>query len=348
VTSYSGYGTSQDQPGELDTLTRHLLAVNQADGKILWDKTVPAAQPEQGYEGFIGLHGYASSTPATDGHAVYVFFGRSGVVAFSMSGEEMWRADVGAKTHGWGSAASPVLWKDLVIVNASIESQSLVAFDKAGGKQAWRVEGIRDSWSTPALVDLPGGRQELVVSLHSKVLGLNPATGEKLWECVGVKDYVCPAVVSHEGIVYITAGRKGLTLAIRAGGKGDVTGTHVLWELGETPKVATPLYREGRLYWISNAGVATCVDAKTGKTVYKERLPLKGRGDKVYASPVLAGDKIIVPTREDGVVVLGEGPVFNEVSRNRLDDPSIFNATPAVAGNRLFLRSDRFLYCIGK
>lgn len=348
VTCYSGYGLDPDQPGEIQNLKRHLVSIAAKDGKVVWDRAVPAKLPEQAFEGFIGLHGYASPTPASDGEAVYAFFGRSGVYAYSLNGDLLWQADVGAKTHGWGSGASPLVWDGLVFVNASIESGSVVALDKKTGKEVWRVGGIQQSWSTPALAALPGGRTELVVSSQGKVLGLDPGSGEKLWQCSGVNDYVCPAVVAHEGIAYVTAGRKPHMLAIRAGGKGDVSKTHILWEVSETPKVATPLVHEGRLNWVDNRGVATCIDAKTGKTLYKERLEIRGRGDKVYASPVLAGGKLFVPTREDGTIVLAAGPDFNEIGRNRLDDSSVVNATPAVLGDRLLIRSNRFLYCLGK
>jgi outer membrane protein assembly factor BamB len=271
------------------------------------------------------------------------------VLAYSVDGEPLWRTYVGDGTHVWGSAASPILFENLLITNASVESESLVALDKATGQEVWRVPGIKASWSTPLVVDLADDSHELVVSSHSKVRGLDPATGKELWECAGVPDYVCPSVIAHEGIVYVTGGRKPHTVAIRAGGRGDVTGTYVVWELGETPKVATPLFHDGYLYWINQRGVATCVNAKTGEVVYEERMRISGRGDKVYASPVLVGDKLYYVTRSDGTIVLAAGPEFDELARNDLGDPSVFNATPVpLDGGRLLLRSDRCLYCIGK
>ncbi len=347
VTCYSGYGTDPDNPGELKNLNRHLLCIEAGDGRVVWEKSIPAALPEQPFEGFVTLHGYASSTPASDGQAVYVFFGRCGVYAFSVDGDLLWEAGVGEGTHPWGSAASPIVWNDRVVVNASVESRSIVALDKKTGQRVWQASGIRDSWSTPAVVQA-AGRAELVVSSRGKVLAFDPASGELLWECSGVQDYVCPAVVAGDGVVYVTGGRKPHILAIRAGGRGDVTKTHILWEADETPKVATPLLFEGHLYWVDQRGVATCLDAKTGSRVYKERLSLRGRGDRVYASPVAAGGAILVPSREDGTIVLALGPRFEELGRNRLDDSGVVNATPAVCGKRLLVRTDRCLYCIGK
>lgn len=348
VTCYSGYGLDQDQPGDVKNLRLHLLAIDRANGKILWSKTQDSGIPEQEYRGFIALHGYASSTPATDGQTLFAFFGRTGVFAYSLTGEPLWRASVGERTHSWGSGASPIVWNNLVIVNASIESNSLVALDKATGKEVWRTQGIQETRGTPLVVDLGGGRQELVVSMKGRVLGLDPATGGKLWDCQGVQDYICPSVIGNQGVVYITAGRKPQTLAIRAGGKGDVTATHTLWTLDKSPKVATPLYYEGHLYWVGHQGHAVCVKADTGKVVYEQKLDISGKGDKVYASLVAAGNKFYAVTRQDGAFVLAAGPDFAELAHNRLDDKSVFNATPAVADGRLLVRSDRCLYCIGK
>ena len=349
LTCYSGYALDQDQPGDRDALVRHVLCLGRSDGKILWDKTDKARQPETDYKNrWITNHGYSSSTPVSDGQALYVFFGASGVYAYSLSGDPLWQADVGQKPHAWGSGTSPILAGNLVFINASVESDSVVALDKTTGKQVWKTGGIKDSWSTPALVDLPGGKQELVVSIKGKVLGLDAADGNQLWECASVPDYVCPSVIAHKDIVYVTGARKPqFAMAIRAGGRGDVTATHKLWEAKKTPKVATPLYHDGLLYWIDQTGVATCLKADSGEVVYSERLELAGAGDKVYASLVLAGDKLYGVTRRDGTLVFPIGPKFNKLAQNRLD-PSMCNATPAIVDGRLLLRSDQFLYCIGK
>jgi outer membrane protein assembly factor BamB len=348
LTCYSGYGVDQSQPGEADQLTHHVLCVARSDGRILWDKTHKAQQPETEYKGFMLEHGYASGTPVSDGQAVYAFFGRSGVFAYSVAGEPLWRAEVGQGTHGWGSGTSPILAGNLVIVNASVESGSLVALDKTTGKQVWSVDKIKDSWSTPAVVNLPSGKQELAVSLRGKVLGLDPATGQQLWECEGVPDYVCPAVIAHGDVVYVTGGRRPpMTLAVRAGGRGDVTATHKLWEAKKTPKVATPVFCDGLLCWIDNRGTATCLKADSGEVVYEERMRLAGGGDKVYASLVAAEGKLYGVSRRDGVVVLAAGPSFKQLAHNRLDD-SLSNATPALAEGKLYVRTDKYLYCIGK
>ena len=349
LTCYSGYGLDADEPGDQESLRHNVISIDRADGKLIWAKATEARLPEPAYDaGFIELHGYASGTLAADREAVYAFFGRSGVLAYSVDGKPLWRVYVGDGTHNWGSATSPILHNNLVIVNASVESESLVALDKADGREVWRVPGIKRSWSTPLVVDLPGGAQELVVSMEGKVLGLDPATGEELWQCAGVKDYVCPAVIAQEGIVYVTGGIKPHTLAIRAGGRGDVTETHLLWESNKATKVPTPLYHDGHLYWINQRGIATCVKADTGEVLYDERLDISGRGDKIYASLVLVDDKLYGVTRQAGTIVLAAKPEFELLARNDLGDSSIFNATPVPVDGQLLIRSNRFLYCIGK
>lgn len=347
LTAYTGYGLDPDEPGTIEKLEHRLLCLARTDGKLLWDRAVKTAPSQAEYGRLLALHGYASNTPVTDGKAVYAFFGSSGVHAFSTSGEPLWNASVGNGTDQWGSAASPILYKDLLIVNASVESNSLVALDKATGKKLWQVEGVRRCWGTPLVVTSAAGRDELVVNYEGTVLGLNPATGEKLWECEGIKDYVCASVVADKDVVFLTAGRTTQTLAVRTGGQGDVSKTHVLWRVRDGSKVGTPLVHNGRLSWVDNRGVAFCLDAATGKTLYKQMIEFEGKGDKVYASVVLGGDKLYVVSREGGVAVLEEGPEFRQLAHNKLD-PSVANASPAIAGNQLLLRTDKFLYCIGK
>ena len=347
VTCYTGYGLDVDDPGQQESLQHNVVAVDRASGKILWSLGVKPRLPKTEYRGFIALHGYASSTPTSDGEAVYAFFGSSGVAAFSVDGQPLWRADVGEAIHSWGSGASPILFENLLIVSASVESQAIVALDKATGSEVWRTEGIERSWSTPLVVNLPDGRRELVVSIQNKVLGLDPATGRNLWECEGVKDYVCPAVIAQNGIVYVTGGRKPYTMAVKAGGRGDVTSTHRLWEAQVASKVPTPLYFEGHLYWIDQRGVAVCLNAETGEEVFVERLKIEGARGKVYASLICTGGKLFGVTRQGGTIVLAAKPEFEELARNDLGDSSVFNATPVPDGGQLLIRSDRFLYCIG-
>jgi outer membrane protein assembly factor BamB len=166
--------------GALDQVSRQVLCFNRADGKLLWSTDVPSKLPEGRISR--GDHGYASSTPVADGERIYVFFGKSGVFAFDFNGRQLWRADVGEQLHEWGSAASPVLFGDLVIINASTESGSLVALDRRTGREVWRAGGISEAWNTPLLVPVNGGT-ELIVSIPQQILAFDPATGRQLWNC---------------------------------------------------------------------------------------------------------------------------------------------------------------------
>jgi outer membrane protein assembly factor BamB len=348
VTCYSGYGIPGEKGGEQKDLKRHLLCIDRKNGTILWDKEVPAKLPESKYGGYGALHGYASSTPVTDGQRVYVFFGKSGVFAFDFAGKQLWQQDVGTGTHGWGSASSPLLYKDLVIVNAGVESGSLVAFRKKDGKKEWTCPGIRQAWCSPVLVEVDGGKQELVIRVTRSILGIDPSTGKQLWHCDGFRDgYVCPTVVARGGIVYSMGGRfEGLAAAVKAGGKDDVTSTNKLWSKRLGGPIPSPTIDGDYLYSVSDNGTASCFNARDGKKIYGESLNNSGT---LYASITVADGKIYAVSRDKGTFVLAAGPKFEMLAQNTFkSDRSIFNGSPAVSQGQLFLRSDKCLYCIGK
>jgi outer membrane protein assembly factor BamB len=346
VTCYTGYGIPGKRGGSQKDLQRHLLCLDRKKGTILWGKKVDAKLPETGYGGFITRHGYASSTPATDGKRVYVFFGKSGVLAYDLDGKQLWKVSVGTGTHGWGSASSPVLYKDLVIVNAGVESGAVVALNKANGKEVWTYPGIRRTWGTPALVDGKGGKQELALSVPGKVLGLDPENGKELWRCEGINDYICPSVVVKAGVVYAIGGRSATALAVRAGGRGDVTGTHRLWDKIVGANVPSPVVFGDHLCWVNDNGMAYCLRARDGATVYSQHL--RGSGT-VYASITIADGKVYAVSRTRGTFVLAAKPKFALLAHNTLkSDRSVFNGSPAVSNGQLLIRSDKCLYCIGK
>lgn len=349
VTSYTGYAETIENPGDLYNLVRHLICLERASGKILWTKEFKAKQPESEYVGGNNTrHGYATSTPVSDGKSLFVFFGISGAFAFDLDGNQLWNTDLGSGTHGWGSATSPVLYKDTVIINAGVESEKLVALDKATGKIVWSADGLKSTWASPVLVEVDGA-PEVVVSLPEKLAGYNPDTGEQLWFCQGVPDfYVCPSVVSGDGVVYATGGRKSATMAVRAGGRGDVTATHVLWTLDKGNNVTSPVLLDGYLYWLHESrGSAYCVDAKSGAVVYEGEL--EPRPGLLYASITAADGKLYAPSQDKGTYVLAAKPEFEQLAVNTFsDDTARVNASVAVSNNQLILRTDQAIYCIGQ
>ena len=347
LTAYSGYGVP-GTGGDIRQLKRHVLCFDRATGRPVWSRDVEARQPEQ--ERVREDHGYSTSTPAVDDQRVYVFFGTSGVFAFDCDGRQLWQADVGSRTNGWGSAASPVIVGELLVVNASVESESIVALDRTTGKQVWRTDGIRDAWNAPVLVNVPGGTppRELVVAMIQKVIGLDPATGARLWSCdTGINWYMVPGLVSDaDGVVYCIGGRTGGALAVRAGGRGDVTASHRLWTGTRGSNVSSPVLAGEHLYWAhENRGEIYCARAHTGEIVYEQRLD---RAGQIYASPVLSGGNLYYLTRDGRTFVVAAAPEFKLLSTNELESRGSFNASPAVADGALYLRSNRYLYCVAE
>ncbi|MHC4485298.1 MAG: PQQ-binding-like beta-propeller repeat protein [Planctomycetota bacterium] len=348
LTCYSGYAESIREPGEMQELMRHLVCLDRNSGKILWSKKFTPKLPESKYRsGNESRHGYASSTLATDGKRLYAFFGISGVYGFDLDGNTLWNTDVGSGTHGWGSGTSPLLYRNLVIVNASVESESLIALDRDTGQIVWRTPGIKKCWSSPMLVQA-GDQQELVLNVPHKLTGFDPDTGDELWHCDGIPDgYLCPTVITHEDVVFAIGGRKNTAIAVRAGGRDNVTQTHVLWTADKGSIVSSPVYLNGYLYWCHESrGKIYCLDAKTGNVVYEESLTPKP--GLIYASITAADGKLYAPSREKGTYVLAAKPEFQQLAVNQFqDDPSRTNASMAVSNNQLIMRTDKVIYCIG-
>lgn len=345
LTSYTGFFVPDEPGGSLEQLRRHLIALRLSDGEIIWDEAVAAKLPE---EERIRDHGFAANSAAADSDRVYAFFGKTGVFAFDHDGQQLWQTDVGDRTHGWGTSASPVLYKDLVLINASVESETLFALDRATGEIRWRADGIREAWNTPVVVTAESGREEVIVATQGTVKAFDPTTGDPLWTCkTDIGWYMVPSVVAHDGIVYCLGGRSGVAaLAVRAGGDGDVTATHRLWTSTKGSNVSSPIFLDGHLYWAhEQRGVAYCAVAKTGEVVYEQRLE---RAGQVYASALLADGRLYYLTREGKTFVLAAKPEFEQLAVNDLNDRSTFNGSPVPAGNRLLIRSDKFLYCLGK
>lgn len=344
VTNYTGFFVPGESDGSLADLKRNLLCLDRMTGKQVWAQSLAAKLPE---EESIRDHGFAASTPAADQQGVVCFFGKSGVLAFDHQGKLQWQADVGSTTHGWGSSASPVLYKDLVIINASVESESLIALDRSSGKVRWKLAGINEAWNTPIITSPIKGKPQLVMAKFGKVIAVDPESGAEIWNCdTDIKWYMVPSLVEDQGIIVAIGGRSGTSsLAVRADGQGDVTKTHRLWTGLKGSNVSSPVVHQGHIYWVNDSqAIAYCAKLLTGEIVYEERLK---RAGQFYASPLLADGKIYYVTREGKTFVVAAKPKFEQLSVNDLSDGGVFNSSPAVDGKRLILRSDKFLYAIG-
>lgn len=349
LTCYSDYGLDNRELGDIARLKRHALCLDAATGKILWQHEIESTTPDKPYTGqYITMHGYASGSAVTDGAGVFFFFAQAGVHAFTVDGRKVWEKNVGKKAHEWGAGSSPILHGDLLIVNAALESDTLYALDRRTGKEVWSVRGFPASWNTPVIVKLKDGCEELVVNASGKLRAFDPKTGRELWSCQAIRAAeLCPSVVAHDDVLYILGSPRGNAMAVRAGGRGDVTKTHILWQAQRGSNVGSPVFHEGHLYFVNDArGTFHCLDAETGADVYEERLP-RSR-DRWYASPILNHGRLYYTSRTSGTVVIPAAPKFEVLATNVIEgDSGAFNGSAAAVDGRIYLRSDRFAYCIG-
>lgn len=348
LTSYTGYGIEAEDPGNPADLERHLMCIQLPSGALEWRKTFPAPSENNPFTTWaVALHGFASSTPAIDKTGIYLFFGAAGVLALDHDGNKLWETSCGTGTHQFGAGNSPVLFQDLVIVNASVECGDLIALRKSDGQVVWRRSGMQESWNTPAIYRNPQGATELAVSTKDRIFAFNPVDGMPLWDCAGVSDYICPSIIAEAGMLFASGGRRSETIAVRSGGQGDVTATHKMWGVAKGSNVSSPVWHEGHLYWAKeDPGIVYCAQADTGAIVYEERL--KPDSGRIYASPLLADGKLYYVSRENGTYVLPAKPTFELLAHNTLEgDDSIFSSSPIPVGDgALLLRSDRYLYRI--
>ena len=324
-----------------------VLAYDCATGKLRWNATVRTAQPHQSTH---ESGTWASNSPVTDGHHVIASFGSNGLFALdAQTGRVIWQKQLGQQEvkHGHGEGASPVLYGATVVVNWDHEGQSfIVALDKTTGRERWRVKRNEPtSWATPIVVEHEG-RAQLIVSATTAVRGYDLANGKVLWHATGLPNNVVASPVYANGIVYAGASyEKRTMLAIKLNGaKGDLTGTdHILWtRRAATPYVPSPLLMpDNTLYFFHHyQGFLSKVHGLTGKDAGPFRL---GRRN-FYASPVAAKDRVYLTDRTGSTLVLSHAANPKVLAHNRLEDS--FSASPAIVGPALFLRGEKFLYCI--
>lgn len=380
VTCYSGYGVSREDVGDIDELTRHLVCLDAKSGDVLWTKDVPNEVEEDAYQGMgIPAHGYASHTPTSDGEHVYAFFGKTGVVAFDMEGNEQWRKMIGTGSdpRRWGSSSSPIVHNDVLIVTAGPEARAIIGLNKNTGEELWRAdaEGLGNVWGTPAIAKA-GEYEDVVIGAPYEIWGLNPNNGKLSWFCEAVESdsFNTSLVVANE-TVYAIEGRRGGggSVAIKAGGTDDVSDKNVVWSTRNGGGFATPVIYEGRIYQFAS-GIFSCLDAETGEEIFKSRLPSSsgaedrggrggfggergggrggfggfGGGGMDYPSPVVAANYVYYLRGSGEMLVFKTGTdEMEHVATNKVtNEAESFGATPAISDGRIYLRSNKHLYCI--
>lgn len=325
-----------------------VMALDRATGKVLWERTANTAKPHEGYHFRYGS--FASNSPITDGEHVYAFFGSRGLFVYDLDGKLAWKKDFPPMKMrlAFGEGVAPVLDGNRLILNFDQEENShILVLDKRSGKELWRAARDEQSaWSQPLPIQ-HGGKRQIVVAATNKVRSYDAETGKVIWECAGLGGNVIPAPVYKDGIVWVMSGyRNPNMMAIRLGREGDLTGTDsILWTNQRgNPYTASPVLHDGKLYFVSDNGLLSCLNAKTGEPYYlQQRLP------KPYAfksSPVAAGDRLYLATENGDVVVVRLGEKFEVLATNTIVPDEMYISTPAIAENTLYLRGPNTLYAI--
>ena len=319
-----------------------VLAFRRADGVPQWETVVPG-QPGRAHQ----KNGLASPTVSTDGVRLYASFGHV-LLALTLDGAIVWRQDLGQIGNYHGPAGSPLLYKDRVIVYQDQQRDSFIAaFDAATGRRLWRTSRQASiGWGTPIAIRL-GTRDEIVVNSEGQVQSYDPASGAELWNCRGMSFEVIPTPVVGHGLVFCSSGRAGPTLAIRPGGTGDVSQSHLAWSSQRgSPFVPSPILVGDVLYMVNDmASIVTAVEATTGKALWQGRLGVATR-EGFSASPVAVDGKVFFTNDEGETFVLRAGPTFDLMRVNRIGERML--ASPALVEGRWYMRTDRHLVAVGR
>ena len=336
-------GGAESDSGKISFL---VTALSRIDGRKMWEHEMAAeGQLAEVHD----KHNLASSSPVTDGQRVYAWFGTGQIVALDMAGKLVWSRHLGREyapfNIQWGHSSSPALFNDALLLACYHDPTAyLLSLDSGSGKTRWRVErgNAINSYSTPLVVQSPGG-PELIVNSSEGVSGHNPSTGQLLWNIQETNRFPIPMPVSNNGTIYTSRGyRSGPYMAIRPGGKGDVSKSHVLWRVDTgAPYVSSLVYYDGLLYMAGDVGVLSAIDATTGQRVWQERT-----GGVFTASPVAADGKVYLLSEDGQAIVLAAGKSPRVLARNRLDARQL--ASPAISGGRLFIRTDDAVIAVGK
>lgn len=351
-----------------------VMCFDAENGRMLWQAGPFVAETDPTHE----ENPPCSSSPVTDGERVIAWFGSAGVYAYDMNGHQLWHRDLGKQSHQWGYASSPVLYEDLCLLNFGPGSRSfLIALDKRTGQTVWqyelpsirpdakweefggeakdnnppstgRVSDVAGSWSTPVIVPAASG-DELVLSYPLKLMAWAPRTGELLWTCAGPNIGAYSSPFHGDGLVVASVnGFTNALMAVRPGGRGDVTSSHRIWYRVFPPSkasIGSGVVHQGLIYQVTYMGFMQCIDLATGQTVWEERLAGTGPRNASWSSVVLAGTRLYVSNQNADVFVLKAGRQFQSLATNSIGGEPM-NASVAVSDRAIYLRTHRRLWCI--
>jgi len=342
-----GGGGGSDRAGQTDGRSYFLVeAFGRADGRKLWEYRV---EPSGTLPEVHDKHNMASSSPVTDGQLIYAWFATGQIVALDLNGKRVWERHLGKEISPyditWGHASSPTLFEDsLLLLCDHTPASYLLALDKRTGKEKWKASrgSGKSSYSTPLVVPGPNG-PEVIVNSSDRVDAYNARTGEPLWYTGGTNRFPVPSPLFSDGVIYMSRGyRSSPYMAVRPGGRGDITKTHVIWEnTTGGPYISSLVHDNGLIYMATDVGAVTVVDAKDGSRVWQQRI------DGVFsASPVAADGKIYFVSENGETIVVRAGRTPEVLSRNDLGERQI--ASPAVSNGQIFIRTDDHLFAIGR
>ncbi len=337
-----------------------IYAVDKKNGKIVWERVAYEGEPRE--KRHIKAT-YANSSPATDGRIVVAWFGSQGVHAYDVNGRFLWKVDLGRldagaydiPTYEWGTASSPIIWNDLVILQCDTQTDSfMIALNARTGETVWKTDREEiPSWGTPTVASTSKG-EELITNASNFIRAYDPRTGKELWRLGRSSKITAPTPISDGDMLVVVSGRgpERPIFVVKAGARGDLTlpdgktsSDNVIWSrTGRGSYMPTPLIYNGILYVLANNGTFDAYDLKTGEELYRQRLPVIGSG--FSASPVAADGKIYL-TNEDGeIIVVAAGPKFSHVATNTMGE--LLMATPALSDGVMYVRSANSLFAIGK
>jgi len=325
-----------------------VLCLDRETGKVLWQRTATTAVPHEGHHPAYGS--FASNSPVTDGKYVYAFFGSRGMYCYDMKGNLIWKKDFGVQMKmrmAFGEGMAPVISGDRLFLVFDHEGDSfMVALDKTSGKEIWRVSrDEKSNWAAPLVVEY-GGKKQVIVSAVNKVRSYEFESGKLIWECAGLGSNTIPQPVYQDGMVFAMSGHmKPNLMAIRLGREGDLTSTDaIVWsQTRGNSYTPSPVIHDNTLYVLTDSGMASCYNARTGEPYYHQiRLP---KAYSFKSSPVGANGKLYLASENEDVIVLRMGEKFEVLATNTMAD-QMFIATPAIVGGEIFLRSMSRLYCI--
>jgi outer membrane protein assembly factor BamB len=345
------------QPAGKDKRT--LMCLDRKTGKLLWQKAVTGQPNEDTHD----TNPYCSATPVTDGERVIVWYGSAGMHCYDFDGKELWKREFPKIDHEWGYGSSPLIEGDLCIFyHGPGENSRLMAVNKKTGKTIWEAQdppiqkrartdgfrgqeqkGIMGSFASPIVAN-----KELIMVYPQLICAFDPKTGKELWRCDGLNELIYTSPIAGDGVVVAMGGFLGTSVAVKQGGKGDVTETHRLWTSVRTKnRLGSGVIKDGYVYILNTEAIAECIELKTGKSLWQERATAIGPKSSSWSSMVLAGDQIYVLNQSGDTVVMKAAPKFEIVGVHSIGN-ELTNASHALSDGEIFIRTHQHLWCIGQ